>query len=183
MRRREASGFSPGENRRCARSNEGFGRTAPKLGYSLGMKTILAPVDFSPATALVLETATELARAISGEIVLLHVVQPPMVTSDYGLAMENVQEILAVSERAAARQLAHLQERAGRSEVPIRTVQLNGAPVPVILEQAKALNASYVVMGSHGHTAFYDLLVGSTTHGLLKKSPCPVVIVPPKAQK
>ena len=40
---------------------------------------------------------------------LLHVVQPPMVTSDYGLAMENVQEILAVSERAAniATQLGH----------------------------------------------------------------------------
>lgn len=147
------------------------------------MKTILAPVDFSPATTRVLEAATELARAIEGEVVLLHVVQPPMVTSDYGLAMENVQEILAVSERAATRQLAHLQERLSKGDVPTRSVHVNGAPVPAILEQAESLGASYVVMGSHGHTAFYDLLVGSTTHGVLKKSPCPVVIVPPRVEK
>jgi universal stress protein A len=153
---------------------------APVLAYYLAMKTILAPVDFSPATAHVLDTATELARAVQGEVVLLHVVQPPMVTSDYGLAMENVQEILAVSEKAATRQLAHLQQRLQSSDVPTRTLQVNGAPVTAILEQAKALGAVYVVIGSHGHTAFYDLLVGSTTHGILKKSPCPVVIVPPK---
>jgi universal stress protein A len=144
------------------------------------MKTILAPVDFSPATARVLDAAIELARAIEGDVVLLHVVQPPMVTSDYGLAMENVQEILRVSEQAAARQLAHLQTRLDGSGVPVRTVQVNGAPVAGILEQAQKLTASYVIMGSHGHTAFYDLLVGSTTHGVLKKSPCPVVLVPPR---
>jgi nucleotide-binding universal stress UspA family protein len=147
------------------------------------MKTILTPVDFSPATSLVLDTAMDLARAVGGEVVLLHIVQPPMVTSDYGLAMENVQEILSVSERAATRQLAHLQERLANADVPTRSMHVNGAPVPAILEQAGKLGASYVVMGSHGHTAFYDLLVGSTTQGVLKRSPCPVVIVPPKPHK
>jgi len=34
------------------------------------------------------------------------------------------------------------------------------------------------VLGSHGHTAFYDLLVGSTTHGILLRAKCPVLIVP-----
>ena len=29
----------------------------------------------------------------------------------------------------------------------------------------------------------YDLLVGSTTHGVLLRAPCPVVIVPPKDRK
>ena len=70
----------------------------------------------------------------------------------------------------------------GREDLPEATlegiVQLTGAPVPLILEQAKALAADYIVMGSHGHTAFYDLLVGTTTHGVLKKAPCPVLVVP-----
>jgi len=30
-------------------------------------------------------------------------------------------------------------------------------------------------MGTHGHGAIYDLLVGSTTHGVLEKAPCPVL--------
>jgi universal stress protein A len=39
------------------------------------------------------------------------------------------------------------------------------------------------VLGSHGHTAFYDLLVGSTAAGVLKHAPCPVVVVPPPAPR
>jgi len=68
-------------------------------------------------------------------------------------------------------------------DLPIQTVQRTGAPAPLILEQAEKENADYIVMGSHGPTAFYDLLVGSTTHQVLRKSPCPVMIVPPPIKK
>ena len=47
-----------------------------------------------------------------------------------------------------------------------------------VIEQANTCDPDYIVMGSHGHTAFYDLLVGSTTHGVLMRAKCPVVIVP-----
>ena len=57
-----------------------------------------------------------------------------------------------------------------------------GSAVSAIVAKASEIDATYIVMGSHGHTALYDLLVGSTTHGVLKSSPCPVVIVPPPAK-
>lgn len=147
------------------------------------MKIILTPVDFSAATARVIEAASELAQAVDGQLVLLHVVQPPMVTSDYGLAMENVQEILAVSEKAASRQLSHLNDQLAKKSLSAKSVQASGVPVATILEQAVKQDADYIVMGSHGHTALYDLLVGSTTHGVLMKAPCPVLIVPPSKKK
>lgn len=147
------------------------------------MKTILTPVDFSGATAHVLDAALELAKALDGRIVLLHIVQPPIVTSDYGLAMENVQEILAVSEKAAARQLSHLADQMKAKGAETRVVQVNGTAVTGILDTAAKLDAHYIVMGSHGHTALYDLLVGSTTHGVLKRATCPVLIVPPSKKK
>ena len=62
-------------------------------------------------------------------------------------------------------------------------MQLTGAPAPLILEEAEACGADYIVMGSHGHTPLYDLLVGTTTHGVLKKARCPVVIVPVEPRK
>lgn len=147
------------------------------------MKTILTPVDFSAATARVIEAALELARGSDGKLVLLHIVQPPIVTSDYGLAMENVQEILAVSEKAAARQLSHLASQVKAKGGDARVMQINGAAVTGILESAERLKADYIVMGSHGHTALYDLLVGSTTHGVLKRATCPVLVVPPSKKK
>lgn len=144
------------------------------------MKTILVPVDFSGISASVIEQAILLAKALTAKVVLLNVLQPPVITSEYGPFLENISEIVAVGEKAAAKRLARLQEQLTTAGIASDTLQFTGAPVPNILKQAGSLGADYIVMGSHGHTAFYDLLVGSTTHGVLLRSPCPVVIVPAK---
>ena len=142
------------------------------------MKTILAPVDFSSATDAVVAEAARLALAIQGQVVLLSVIQPPVITSEYAPLMENMAEITAAGEKAAAKHLGRLQDTLRAQGVSNTAVQLNGAPIPHIIEQAKKFAADYIVMGSHGHTALYDLLVGSTTHGVLLRATCPVVIVP-----
>ncbi len=143
------------------------------------MKTILTPVDFSSATRAVLATALELARMTGGNVVLLHAVQPPVITTDYGLSVEVMRETLALSEAAAKKQLAHLEKLVAVKGVTVSSRLASGFAAGNIIEAAKKVRAAYIVLGSHGHTAVYDLLVGSTTHTVLKKSPCPVVIVPP----
>ncbi len=144
------------------------------------MKTILAPIDFSSATASVIDAAHTLAQAMDGRIILLHAVQPPILTSDYGLAMDHLQEAVAMSEKHAAKRLEELTAQLrSRMPEPVEYEQSSGAPIPAIIESATRNRADYIIMGSHGHTALYDLLVGSTTHGILRKAPCPVVIVPP----
>jgi nucleotide-binding universal stress UspA family protein len=144
------------------------------------MKTILAPVDFSRATAGVIQVAEELARLIGGRVLLFHAVQPPLVTSDYGLPFEDVQELAAVSERASARQLEHLATELRSKGTAVLTRQEHGAAVRAIREVATQVAPAYIVLGSHGHGAVYELLVGSTAQGVLKDSLCPVVVVPRK---
>ena len=145
------------------------------------MKTILAPIDFSTATEGVVEVATTLARSTQSRIVVLHIVQPPVLTSDYGLAMENFQEAIEISEKHSAKRLAEIADglRVHHPDLPVETQLANGPPIIEILDAVKKFGAAYIVMGSHGHNAFYDLLVGTTTHGVLRKATCPVVIVPP----
>ena len=142
------------------------------------MKTILAPIDFSGATDAVVEEAAALARAFSGRVVLLTIIQPPVIAHEYAAVMENLAEITAAGEKQAARKLGELEQKLQVDLIATESVQLLGAPIALIVEQAKKLDADYIVMGSHGHTALYDLLVGSTTHGVLMRAPCPVVIVP-----
>ncbi|HWA11366.1 MAG TPA: universal stress protein [Opitutaceae bacterium] len=143
------------------------------------MKTILAPIDFSPITERVCAAALSLAKAVGGRVILLHSVPPPIITSEYSPMIENMAEITASGEKAAARRLARLQKKLQDRLVVLEVLQTCGAPVPQVLEQAGLLGADYIVMGSHGHTALYELLAGSTAHGVLRKAPCPVLIVPP----
>lgn len=142
------------------------------------MKTILAPVDFSSATEAVVAEASALARAVNGKVVLLTVIQPPAAVADYAPLLQDIAEITAAGERAAAAKLAKLQEKLQAESVSSEHVQVVGAPVHHIISEAERVDADYIVMGSHGHTALYELLVGSTTHGVLKRATCPVVIVP-----
>jgi nucleotide-binding universal stress UspA family protein len=147
------------------------------------MKTILTPVDFSEVSDDVVNAAVRLARANNARIVLLTVVQPPVFTAEYTAVMENIVEIQAIGERAAANHLKRVQTRLEKENIVAESVQFSGSPVVHIVEQAEKFDADYIVMGSHGHTAFYDLLVGSTTHGVLNRAHCPVVIVPPKERQ
>jgi nucleotide-binding universal stress UspA family protein len=144
------------------------------------MKTILVPIDLSARTVSVCEAAASLAKSLGGKLVFLHVVQPPVITSDYGIAMENLEELVAISEKTAAAQLEAIKAEYASDGIVIETARLTGAPSPLILEEAKRREVDYIVMGSHGHTPLYDLLVGTTTHGVLKHAPCPVIIVPKK---
>lgn len=147
------------------------------------MKTILVPIDFSNVSDDVIAAARLLARATHARIVILGVAQPPVITSEYGTMIENIGEIIAYSEKTIARQLKALVKRLAAPGLPVETVQLTGAPAPLILAQAESEKADYIVMGSHGHTALYDLVVGSTTHQVLRKARCPVMIVPPPVKK
>lgn len=147
------------------------------------MKTILTPVDFSSATTAVVAQAAILAKAMSARVVLFTVIQTPVLIAEYGPLLENIAEITDAGEKAAARNLAKLQQQLERRGIATRAIQATGSPVIHIVETADSVKADYIVMGSHGHTAFFDLLVGSTTHGVLRRAKCPVIVVPqtPKA--
>lgn len=147
------------------------------------MKTILAPVDFSEITDGVIAEASALARALNGRIVLFSVIQPPVVMGEYAPLMENIAEINAAGEKNTDRHFAKLEAKLRAAGLAVETDHAVGSPVTLIVEQAAKIGADYIVMGSHGHTAFYDLLVGSTTHGVLTRAKCPVVIVPAKDSK
>lgn len=153
------------------------GRTESELTYP--MKTILVPVDFSAVSRRVCDAACNLAHALGARLQLLHVVQPPpiMISDVYLLSPEQTEEMLIAAEQSGEGRLRELGERCEESGIPTQVIRRVGQPVSEIV--ARSAKADYIVMGSHGHGAVYDLLVGSTTHGVLKKAPCPVLIVPP----
>lgn len=108
----------------------------------------------------------------------------PAIVTDLAPMVGEALQFTAEVERRARQHLHRLQKRLAEPRVTVETRCQQGSPVPLILAHAKELGADYIVLGSHGHTALYDLVVGSTASGVLKRATCPVVVVPaqPKAK-
>jgi len=148
------------------------------------MKTILVPVDFSKVSRYVLAEAARLARLTKARLVLLHVVQPPAVVTDLAPLVGEALQMTDELERIGRRHLHRLQQSPTLRGLKIDTVCEQGFPVAQVLAQARRLKADVIVLGSHGHGAVYNLVVGSTTNGVLKHASCPVLVVPaPKKAK
>jgi nucleotide-binding universal stress UspA family protein len=157
--------------------------TVTSASPAVRTKTILAPVDFSSVTDHVVGEAAALARALGARVVLVHVTEPTTGVVDYAAIVVAIAQVNEAAVKHAVERLGQIEQELKDDGVAAASVHLTGSPIPEIIEQAEKLPADYIVIGSHGHTAFYDLLVGGTAHGVLKRAKCPVVIVPPPPKR
>jgi nucleotide-binding universal stress UspA family protein len=160
------------------------------------MKRILVPIDFSGAAPRVIALARELAKALDAEIHLVHVKELTAATAPgtlgYGLVgmpelapmsgvpttvFDPMQEAMPEDEGQKSK-LAQWQKEIAQDAIKVSLHEPTGAVAEEILNQADVLNADLIVMGTHGHGAMYNLLVGSATKGVLKHSTRPVLLVP-----
>ncbi len=147
-------------------------------GVYLAMKTFLVPVDFSAVSEEIVDTAVSFARSFGGKVVLLHIIQPPIITSEYALPVDAVQEAMTTGEKNSLAKLAVYEETFKRAGMDVEISVRHGPPVYEILDAADKAKADFILMGSHGHGKIYDLLVGSTASGVIKGARCGVIIMP-----
>ncbi|PYK11165.1 MAG: hypothetical protein DME65_07955 [Verrucomicrobia bacterium] len=160
------------------------------------MKRILVPIDFSNVTPRVIDLARQLAKGFEAEIHLLHVKEvsaaAPQGSLGYGLAgmselapmsgvpvpgFELVPQPAAESEVQKLK-LEQWQKELADAGIKVSLHEPAGAVSEEILNQADEVKPDLIVMGTHGHGAMYNLLVGSATKAVLKHSTRPVLLVP-----
>jgi nucleotide-binding universal stress UspA family protein len=141
------------------------------------MKTILAATDGSEAAAEAIDFAIELARDTGAELQVV-AVRPPTALSKAGAAPP----ISELEEPGGAERIAAAAaEKAGAAGVRAHPHAGHGEPVDVIAAAGESFHADLIAVGSHGHGAIAGALLGSVSHGLLKHSHVPVVVVPQHA--
>jgi len=144
------------------------------------MKKIVAAVDFSNATAGVVEMAASLANAFGAELHLLHVVEPEPTYTAYGFTPDEFPAMHAFQEEAKRRATRKLEELLVTvPAVPAAVTQLvEGSPLHSVLDYVKTSEADLVVLGSHGHGVVASLLLGSVAEGMVRKAAVPTLVVP-----
>lgn len=124
---------------------------------------ILCAIDDSEAAGPVLDTARELANALGGELVAAHAV--------------------GADDRDADEVLDPIRKRVSEAGISSDVRVLEGPPADAIIEAADREGAELIVVGARGHGHLRSAVLGSVSRELASRARCPVVVVPPGAQR
>jgi nucleotide-binding universal stress UspA family protein len=142
---------------------------------------LLVPLDLSSATARVLATATAVARDTGASVWLLHVAEPDPAFVGYEAGSAAVRDQVAHEYREEHRQLHEHARELREAGIDATPLLVRGPTADTILERAAHLEADLIVMATHGRGAVFDILVGSISHAVLRRSTIPVLMVPVRA--
>ncbi len=142
--------------------------------------TILVPYDFSPHSVFALQTAAELARAVSGRIHLLHVVQEPSVTYPSiatGVVTESGIPVGVLEHARTALEEVGAEAKAEHPPTIVTRVIEASSAAAGIVAFAREIAADLIVMGTHGRTGMGHAFLGSVAERTLRQAECPVLTI------
>ena len=151
------------------------------------MKKILIALDYDPTAQAIAEKGFELAKTMGAEVTLLHVIADPVYYADANyspiMGFTGYMDIDAsqkdVSTAIKKESLVFLERtREHLAGGTIKILVTEGDFADSILDTAKETDADMIVLGSHSRSWLNDILVGSVTEKILRKSEIPVYIIP-----
>ncbi|MCR6106702.1 universal stress protein [Salipaludibacillus agaradhaerens] len=137
-------------------------------------KRILLAGDGSPHSLRATDKAIDIARKTPGAIVtLIHVIDDIPVRSE---VIETEIPCRTVPEHRKA-QVASTEEKVTLANIPLVVKYIYGEPGTAIVREATTESYDLVVIGSRGLNQFQQMVLGSVSHKVAKRVPCPVLIV------
>ena len=132
-------------------------------------KTILFPTDFSHTGDAAMELATMLARDSGAKMLIVHVEEPPMAYGGgelyYGIpepATDDLKKML-------------VDVKPTDSNISYEHRLITGEPASAIVKLAEEEGVDMIVLGTHGRTGLFRLLMGSVAEAVVRRAKCPVL--------
>lgn len=133
--------------------------------------SVVAGVDESPVSRLVVTRALEQARWRDTHLHVVHVFYQPMVYTEAVIDWGEV----AAAQRAAV--WDSVDDLLAESDVGLERVDLEGYPPDALVAYASDIHASLVVVGTRGRGELAALVLGSTSHRAIHHADCDVLVV------
>jgi nucleotide-binding universal stress UspA family protein len=146
----------------------------------ININKILYPTDFSEYSMAALPYAVDLTLQNKAMLYCLHVVEMPQeeyLMDEYmvPLKVPHVPED-KILRTARARLERFVSENISEIDKVTSRV-LIGTPFVEIIRYARELSIDLIVMGTHGHSALAAMLLGSVAEKVVRKAPCPILLV------
>jgi nucleotide-binding universal stress UspA family protein len=139
-------------------------------------RRIVAAVDFSEVSMRALNEAAGLAAEADAHLTALHVIEVPEHLALWIDRVDGIGHVRAWAEAAARHMRAAIGPQTREYARVDQRVE-TGKAYREILRVADEQRADLIVIGAHGHGVIERLFVGSTAQHVVRRAPCPVLVV------
>lgn len=150
------------------------------------LKKIVAAVDGSDVSLAAFDWALDLAALLSAEIIVVTVSDRRTINEEdiypAFLSDRKVKELMEEYNEKDRGVFKDIKSRSEQRGVKISTVVLYGLPSQEIVQLAADESADLIVMGAHGKREEFYHEFSSTSERVLKKAPCPVLMIVPQRE-
>lgn len=141
------------------------------------IKRILVPLDGSKLGEKAVPYAELLAQKLGAELILVHVLQAALVTSDHGASALYSPQVLA-EEKEVTLYLNSIRGQLRGLNVTTHIAVLSGRSVSeAIVDLSRQESVDMIVMSSHGRSGLNRWLYGSVASRVVEQASCPVFLV------
>jgi len=147
---------------------------------------MMVPLDGSPLAEAVLEPAAALARLWDGEVSLVQVVRPVVLTSDPPLPFPAgyADQATVVRRESAQDYIRDVAERLRESGVKASGVAVvGGGTAETLLNLARPERVGLVAIATHGRGGLRRLALGSVADKLVRAAEVPVLVIRPALRR
>ena len=149
-------------------------------------KNILVPTDFSTPSSNAFRYALLLADKLEANIQLLHVVFPEAEPLDFPVLVAQSTQLRLESAKEQLTDFVNIgmtQMVEQLKNVPAITTNIElGTPSKIISDIADKNDIDLIIIGTKGAHSNLEKFMGSVSAGVVKKSPCSVLVVPESAE-
>lgn len=135
---------------------------------------VLAPVDRSERSKVVIEEAVRLAEAFGSEVVAMHVLTRNDFVNLERTAVEQTGDIVDIeSVRETARKVA--KKSASDADMQVTAIGKMGQPADEIVDYAQKNNIEYITLAPRKRSPTGKVIFGSVAQSVLLNADCSVV--------
>ena len=153
------------------------------------MRHILVTTDLSEAAESAFHYARDQLKIAGKEktkitlLKVIDVVPPANIKFEYGLAIADRKGMLEKLHKQASEIIREIAKKHFPG-MPVDTVVIKPkkATYQEIINFAKTHKVDLIVMSTHGRTGVKHFFLGSVAERVIRRSPCPVMVVPAKPQ-
>ena len=148
------------------------------MGLRYMFDKILYPTDFSDVAKKAMDYIAKLKEAGGKEVIVLHVIDERAIGDICLLyASRSSAELVRRIEEEALKEMDNVAARLRQEGYKLRLRVERGIPLTEILRVEQEEGVSLIVIGSHGKSNVEEMLLGSVSEKVIRKSGTPVLVV------